>query len=685
MVARGVTATATADGGGAPEAEIDQRRLRLVFSGLMLGMLLAALDQTIVATALPRIVSDLGGLAHLSWVVTAYLLASTVTTPLWGKLGDLVGRKLIWVTAIPLFLAGSLVCGLAQNMTTLIAGRAVQGLGGGGLMVTAQAIVGDVVPPRDRGRYQGLFGAVFGVSSVAGPLLGGFFVDHLSWRWVFTVNLPVGALALAASVWLPRVRGTARPVIDYLGTATIGGFATCVVLVASLGGSTYAWGSPEIVGFGVAAAVFLVAFLVVERRAREPVMPLRLFRIQQFTLTGVVGLILGFVMFGSITYLPLYLQIVRGASPTSSGLRMIPMMVGVLGASILSGQLISRSGRYKVYPVVGTAVMAFGLYLLSRLALHTGTWAQSAYLLVFGLGIGLTMQVLVLVAQNAVDYSDLGVATSTSTFFRSIGASFGTAVFGAVFTNRLNHNLTADLRGRPLPPGVDADTLRAHPELLHRLPPPTLAGFLHGYLDAIQTMFLVAVPFAVLAFLVTLAFREQPLRGAVSAPDLGEAFGMPETRSSVDEVERALSRLLDKTKLRYALAQVARRAGVDLEPLPCLMLGGALRHGLATREAFTDRYRRAEPVDVERALHTLTVHGLLATANGDGRYRLTDEGTRTARVLIDTRRQMICELLGDGADERHADLAAMLTRLAGSLADDNRVRDSGAKQAASQT
>src|SRR5271167_2664751 len=431
----------------ASEAKGGQVSLRLVFGGLLLVMFLAALDQTIVATALPTIVGDLGGLDHISWVVTAYLLAQTVVTPLYGKLGDMYGRKVVLQGALVIFLAGSALCGLSQNLDELIAFRALQGLGGGGLMVSAQAAIGDVVPPRERGRYTGLFGAVFGLASVAGPLLGGFLTSDFSWRWIFYVNLPLGIVAffvLAAT--LPAVTERVHHVVDYLGTLLLGGGLTAIVLAASLGGNSYAWGSPEIVGLGVAGVLLLVAFALVERRAAEPVLPPKLLVNRVFVVTGAVGFVVGFALFGAVTYLPLFLQVVKGASPTGSGLQLLPLMGGLLITSIVSGQIITRTGRYKPFPIAGTAVMTLGLYLLSTMDPSSSRVSISLFMFVLGLGLGMVMQVLILAVQNAVDYADLGVATSGATLFRSIGGSLGTAVLGAVFASRL----TSELR-RALP------------------------------------------------------------------------------------------------------------------------------------------------------------------------------------------------------------------------------------------
>ena len=432
----------------------------------MLVMLLAALDQTIVSTALPTIVGDLGGLAHLSWVVTAYLLAVTVVTPLYGKLGDQYGRKVVLQTALVVFLIGSALCGLAQGMSELIAFRAIQGLGGGGLMVSAQAAIGDVVAPSERGRYSGLFGGVFGLASIAGPLIGGFFTSHISWRFIFYVNLPLGIAAFAVlAATLPSATERRRHAIDIAGTLLLAIGLSALILMTTLGGNTYDWASAPIVLMGLVGLLAIAALAFVERRAREPILPPALFRNRVFVTCAAVGLIVGFALFGALTYLPLFQQVVRGLSPTASGLQLLPVMGGLLISSIVSGQIITRTGHYRVFPIAGTAVAALGMWLLSSLDASTGSGVAALHMLVLGLGLGLVMQVLVLASQNAVPYEQLGVATSGATLFRSIGGSLGTAVLGAIFTGRLSSELRQTVEGsagvgESFAPPVDTDSLR---------------------------------------------------------------------------------------------------------------------------------------------------------------------------------------------------------------------------------
>ncbi len=424
-------------------------KVRLIFSALALAVLLASLDQTIVSTALPTIVGELGGLAHLSWIVTAYLLASTIVGPIYGKLGDLFGRKIVLQTAIVLFLAGSALCGISQSLAELIAFRAIQGLGGGGLIVTALAVVGDIVPSRDRGRYQGIFGAMFGISTALGPLIGGFFVDHLSWRWIFYVNLPLGLVSLAViGVAFSAHRKSPHLVIDYLGATLLGAALTGIVLVTSLAGTILS--GPVLVGLAVVSAIVLIGFIFVEWRSPEPILPLALFSNGVFSVSAGIGFIIGVAMFGSITLLPVYLQVVKGIDPSAAGFQLTPMMGGIFVTSMASGQIISWIGRYKIFPVIGTALMTVALFFLSTLAVETPSSLAAAYMLVLGVGLGMVMPVLVLAVQNAVAYEHLGVATSGTILFRSIGGSLGVAMFGGIFALALQSNLA-----RNLPQGVE--------------------------------------------------------------------------------------------------------------------------------------------------------------------------------------------------------------------------------------
>ncbi|MFZ0048475.1 MAG: MDR family MFS transporter [Streptosporangiaceae bacterium] len=504
------------DGNGALPG-LSHRAVLLIIGALMLGMLLAALDQTIVSTALPTIVGDLKGGSHIAWVITAYLLATTVSTPLWGKLGDQYGRKIFFQAAIVIFLVGSVLSGLSHSMIELIAFRAIQGLGAGGLMVGAQAIVGDIVSPRERGRYVGLFGAVFGVASIVGPLLGGVFVDNLTWRWIFYINVPIGIIALiVVASQVPGKLRRVHHVIDYLGTIVLALAATSFILLTSLGGTTYPWSSAPIWILGVCGVVLVGVFILVERRAAEPVLPLHLFRLRAFSVTSIVGFIVGFAMFGAITYLPAFFQVVRGISPTLSGVQLLPLMAGLLLVSIGSGQIISRTGKYRFWPIAGTAFMTIGLFLLSRMGVGTSSLLDSLYMLVLGMGIGGVMQVLVIIVQNAVPHSELGVATSGATFFRSIGGSFGTAIFGAIFSNVLIGNLASHLHGVHLPAGFSSAD--ATPALLSHLPAAIHAGFVAGYAESIQTVFIVAVPIAALAFLASWLIPQVELR-KWSAPE----------------------------------------------------------------------------------------------------------------------------------------------------------------------
>jgi EmrB/QacA subfamily drug resistance transporter len=494
---------------------LSHRQILTVFVGLMLGMFVAALSQTIVATALPTIVGELGGQDQLAWVVSATLLTSTASTPIWGKLSDLYGRKIMFQGAIAIFLASSLGAGFSQNMAQLVGFRAAMGIGVGGLMALSQAIIGDVVSPRERGRYQGYIGSVFGLATVAGPLLGGFLVEHLSWRWTFWVGIPVGILALLVTervLQLPFPRR--QHAIDWLGAFFIVAGISSLLLVLSLGGKEFAWNSPWTWGLLALTAVMLALAVWQEQRAAEPIMPPRLFRNHTFVITGAAGFVVGVAMFGAIIFLPQYLQIVKGESPTASGLQTLPLVAGLLLTSIGSGRAITRTGHYKIFPVTGLLIVAVGLYLMSLLTVDTSLWVASIYMFVTGVGIGMVMQVLVLATQNAVPYRDLGVATSGATFFRSLGGAMGVAMFGALLTHRLRDTVPAQLKatGIPtsqLPPSAGT---QATPEQIAHLPEPIHLAVTTGFADALQTTFLAAVPFAILGFVILLFLHEAPLR-----------------------------------------------------------------------------------------------------------------------------------------------------------------------------
>jgi EmrB/QacA subfamily drug resistance transporter len=496
----------------APTTKLTHRQILVVLSGLLLGVLLAAIDQTMVSTALPVIVGDLGGLEQLSWVVTAYLLTTTVSVPLWGKCSDQFGRRVVFQTAIIVYLAGSVLAGVAQDMNQLVASRALQGIGGGGLMSLAFIIIGDIMSPRERGRYIGYFTAVWAFASVAGPLVGGFLVDNSSWRWIFFVKLPIGIPALIVTSRVLRLPfPTRRQRIDFLGAGLLVTGVSCLLLATSWGGSQYAWTSPTIIGLAVAAVVLTTLFLVWETRATEPVVPLRLFRNHVFAVCAGINFLVGAAMFGGIVFMPLFLQAVGGLSATASGMAMVPMMAGLTLTSIVSGRIITRTGRYKVFPVLGMVLVPTSLFLLSRLGTDVTTAMVVPIVAILGLGIGMVMPVVTIAVQNAIDHADMGTATSSVTFFRTLGGALGVAGFGAVFAARLHSELAVRLPSGTLA-GLDVDSVTNSPEQIRQLSPPVAEAVVESLSHAVTTVFLVAVPVALVGLVASLLLRELPLR-----------------------------------------------------------------------------------------------------------------------------------------------------------------------------
>lgn len=646
------SAEADAPGGG-------RKSVKLVIAGLMIVTLIGSLEQTIVATALPTIVGDLGGLEHLSWVVTSYLLALTVATPLYGKLGDQYGRKPVLQSALVIFLVGSVLCGLAQSMTQLIAFRVIQGIGGGGLMVTAQAAIGDVVAPRDRGRYAGIIGGVYALSSVAGPLIGGSLTTHLSWRWIFYVNLPVGVLALVAlAITMPAARNRVSHRIDYLGALLLAISLSSIVLITTLGGNELAWGSAEIAGLGAAALIGTVLFVLAERRAAEPILPPALARNRAFVLTAGIAFVIGFALFAAVTYVPLFGQIVRGQSPTESGLQLMPIVLGMFVTSVIVGRIVSNTGRYKASPIVGTALTVVGLLLLSRLGKGTGTLEGGAYLFVLGSGFGLVMPVIIVAVQSAVPYSELGVATSGVTTFRSIGGALGTAALGAIFAGRI----ASELEDR-LPPGESSlfsSGARTEPSAVQRLPEQLHDIYVAAFTSAIGVTFLVAAAAALIGLLLALLIEERPLRQTVESQPLEDTFPVPRGADALSELTRMLSRAVGRERARRFMARAAAKAAVDLPDDEIWILArGARGHSIDSARLSAEDGRA--PATFDAIKDSLRARALL---DGD---QVTPAGAQLDARLQEARVEVLREIVLDWDPARNPEIDGLIRRVGDEL------------------
>ncbi len=513
---------------------LTKRRIWIIFGALIAGMLLSSLDQTIVSTAMPTIVGQLGGVEHQVWLTTAYLLATTIVMPVYGKFGDVLGRRSLFLIAIALFTIASAGAAFSTDFTQLIVWRAVQGLGGGGLMILSQAIIADIVPASERGKYLGPLGAVFGLSAVGGPLLGGFFVDHLTWQWAFYINIPVGIAAFAIAWFtlrLPSKKATAP--IDILGVVLLSAFTTCLIFFTDFGGdSAHGWDAIETWLFGIGMLVAALLFVLVESRAKDPIIPLHLFKNPIFVNATAIGLTLGLGMFAAIGFVPTFLQMSSGTSAAASGLLMLPMMAGLIGTSIASGIIITRTGRYKIFPIIGTLVTGAAMVAMTTLAAETPIWLICVYLFFFGAGLGLIMQVVVLVVQNAVPAAEIGTATSTNNYFREVGASLGVAVFGTIFTTRLTENLT-DVFASAGASAEDAanSTATLDPQTLASLPDAVRDGIVTAYADSLAPVFWYLLPFVAIAFILSLFLKEIPLSDVAGLVARGEAIGGDEAEA----------------------------------------------------------------------------------------------------------------------------------------------------------
>ncbi|MGY0503626.1 DHA2 family efflux MFS transporter permease subunit [Nocardia sp. FBN12] len=656
-----------------PVEPMSKAKINIVFATVVLGMLMAALDQTIVSAALPSIVADLGSAGHMAWVVTAYLLAEAVATVLAGKLGDLFGRKLLFQISGIIFIAGSALAGVAGGMVMLIVARGIQGVGAGGLMVTSMALIADTIPLRERGKYQGALGAVFGVTTVVGPTLGGLFTDHASWRWCFYVNVPIAIIMVVmAARTLPRLRAVTRPVIDYLGIGLIALGVSSLILGLEFGGNEYPWGSWQIIGLFVLAAVLITGFVLVENRAKAPMLPMRLFGSRVFTVSSVLSFIVGFAMLGSMTYLPAYLQYVDGATATISGVRTLPLVVGLFITSIFSGQVVGKTGQYRYFPIVGMAVMAIGLALMSTMGRSTSIWLESLYMLILGAGLGLSMQVLTIVVQNTVPYADLGTATSGVTFFRTLGSAFGTAVFGTLYNNESKPALAGALQQVP---GVSPEVV-ANPKLLRELPLEQSAPIIDAYANSIDHVFRWVVPVALAGFVVAWLLPQVRLRDSArhGAADVGEGFSVPDSDDRVVQLERAVATTVRKARAEKPLIpELIAASGSTLTPDKAWALGQVYLYGKEGVPAtvYAIAYRHRLPVEVLSPVFRQAADAGLLRGDG-GTLALTEAGNAEVDKLRVGWRRWLGDRLDDWNSEDPADRALLdeaLSKIAAKLLD----------------
>ncbi|MFD4357676.1 MDR family MFS transporter [Nocardia sp. NPDC058518] len=656
-----------------PVEPMSKAKINIIFATVVLGMLMAALDQTIVSAALPSIVADLGSAGHMAWVVTAYLLAEAVATVLAGKLGDLFGRKLLFQISGIIFIAGSALAGVAGGMVMLIVARGIQGVGAGGLMVTSMALIADTIPLRERGKYQGALGAVFGVTTVVGPTLGGLFTDHASWRWCFYVNVPIAIIMVVmAARTLPHLRAVARPVIDYLGIGLIALGVSALILGLEFGGNEYPWGSWQIIGLFVLAVVLITGFVLVENRAKAPMLPMRLFGSRVFTVSSVLSFIVGFAMLGSMTYLPAYLQYVDGATATISGVRTLPLVVGLFITSIFSGQVVGKTGQYRYFPIVGMAVMAVGLGLMSTMGYDTSIWLESLYMLILGAGLGLSMQVLTIVVQNTVPYADLGTATSGVTFFRTLGSAFGTAVFGTLYTNQSTTALENALRQTP---GVSPE-VAANPKLLRELPHEQAAPIIDAYAQSIDHVFRWVVPVALVGFVVAWFLPQVRLRDSArhGAGDVGEGFSVPDSHDRVVQLERAVATTVRKARAEKPLIpELIAASGSTLTPDAAWALGQVYLYAKegAPATVYAIAYRHRLPVEVLSPVFRQAADaGLLR--DDAGTLMLTGDGSAEVDKLRAGWRRWLGDRLDDWNSEDPVDRALLdeaLSKIAAKLLD----------------